>query len=75
MPPAEFDELMARASVSLDEEERYEAFRRIIELFEEDLPMLPVYQNVDISAAAANVDWEPHPRFLLDFRPDNLSFR
>lgn len=74
VPPAEFDELMARASVSLDEEERYAAFRRIVELFEEDLPYLPVYQNVDISATAAGVNWEPHPRFLLDFRPDNLSF-
>lgn len=75
VPPAEFDEITARTATSLDEEERYADFRRVVEILEADLPMIPVYQNADISAAAANVDWQPHPRFLLDFRPDNLNFR
>lgn len=74
VPPAEFDETVARTATSLDQEERYADFRRLIEIFEEDLPFTPVYQNVDISAIRSGVYWQPHPRQLLDFRPGNFSF-
>lgn len=74
VPPAEFDELLARTAVSLDAQERYADFRRMVEIFEADLPFTPLYQNVDISAVRSGINWQPHPRQLLDFRPGNLSF-
>lgn len=75
VPPAEFDTLIARTATSLDPDQRFADFRRIVEILEEDLPFTPVYQNVDISAMRSNIVWEPHPRQILDFRPGNLSFR
>ena len=74
VPPAEFDEITARTATSLDQDERYADFRHLIDIFEQDLPFTPIYQNVDISAVRTGISWQPHPRQLLDFRPGNLSF-
>lgn len=72
-PSAEFDELLAETSQSFDEDVRYANIRRMVELFEADIPFTPVYQNVDIFGVREDIQWNPHPGFNIDFRPYNLS--
>ncbi len=72
-PSAEFDELILRASQSLDQSQRYADFRRIVEIFENDLPLSPLYQNVDIFGVRDGVTWHPRLDSLIDLRPHNFS--
>lgn len=74
-PPEEFSELLERTGQSFDQDQRYTDFRRMAEIFDEDLPFTPLYQNVDIFGVRDDLIWEPNPNFLIDFRPDNLSFK
>jgi len=73
VPPEEFNELLARTSESFDQEQRYADFRRMAEIFDEDLPFTPLYQNVDIFGIREGINWEPNPNFLIDLRPYNVS--
>lgn len=73
VPPEEFNELLARTSESFDQEQRYADFRRMAEIFDEDLPFTPLYQNVDIFGIREGINWEPNPNFLIDLCPYNVS--
>ncbi len=75
VPPEEFGDLLARTGQSFDQDQRYADFRRMAEIFDEDLPFTPLYQSVDIFGVRDDLAWEPNPNFLIDFRPDNLSFK
>lgn len=72
-PPEEFDELIQRTAQSLDREQRYADIRRMVEIFENDLPLSPLYQNVDVFGIRDGITWRPHPDFLIDLRPYNFS--
>ncbi len=72
-PPVEFDELIQRTGQSLDQDQRYTDFRRMVEIFENDLPLSPLYQNVDVFGIRDGISWQPHPDFFIDLRPYNFS--
>ncbi|MCL6449694.1 MAG: peptide ABC transporter substrate-binding protein [Acetobacteraceae bacterium] len=60
----EVDELLARAEEEFDERRRWELLHRQQELFARDLPSLPLYHRIEVSA---------HRVGLLNFRPGGSS--
>jgi peptide/nickel transport system substrate-binding protein len=74
-PPEEFNQLLQETAQSLDQEQRYADFRRMAEIFDNDVPFTPLYQTIDIFGVREDLVWEPGPTFIIDFRPDSLSFK
>ncbi|NDJ60781.1 MAG: twin-arginine translocation signal domain-containing protein [Chloroflexi bacterium] len=73
-PPAEFDELWAANLTELDQDVRYANFRRMADIFDNDVPLTPLYRSLDSYGVRADIIWEAHPSFEIDFRPGSLSF-
>ena len=42
-------------------------------LVDADVPVAPIYRNIDIYAFSDALDWRPGPGFIMNLRPDNLS--
>ena len=72
-PAPEYDELFASIAQSVDADERYAGLQSLKALFDADLPVAPIYRNIDIYAFSDTLDWRPGPGFIMDPRPDNLS--
>ena len=73
-PPAEYDELFASITQSVDADVRYAGLQSMKALVDADLPVAPIYRNIDIYAFSDSLDWQPGPGFIMNLRPDNLSF-
>jgi peptide/nickel transport system substrate-binding protein len=73
-PPPIFDEIFASISQSVDSEARYDGLQRLKEIFDEDVPVASIYINIDIYAFRDDFDWQPGPSFIMNLRPDNLTF-
>ena len=72
-PAPEFDELFASVAQSVDVDERYAGLQSLKAIFDADVPVVPIYRNIDIYAFSDTLDWQPGPGFIMDLRPDNLS--
>lgn len=73
-PPAEFDEIYTRLTTSIvPDEERYEGIRQITNMFFQDVPTAPLFQSGDFFASRQGINYNPHPEFYIDLRPDNFS--
>ena len=73
-PVAEYDERFAAIAQSVDADERYADLQAMKALFHADVPVSPIYRNIDIYAFTDALDWRPGPGFIMNLRPDNLSF-
>ena len=73
-PPPEYDELFASIAQSVDVDERYAGLQSLKAILDADVPAAPIYRNIDIYAYSDALDWQPGPGFIMDLRPDNLSF-
>lgn len=73
-PAPEYDELFASVAQSVDGDERYAGLQTMKALFDADVPVAPIYRNIDIYAYSASLEWRPGPGFIMNLRPDNLSF-
>lgn len=71
--PAEFNELAAKVSELPDGPERFAAFNRMRDIFEEEAPAVILYQPFDVYAARKDVKWRPVSFETMEFRK-NLSF-
>lgn len=71
--PAEFNELCVKVSQLPDGKERFGAFNRIRDIFEEEAPAVILYQPFDVHAARKDVHWKPISFEMMEFR-NNLSF-
>jgi peptide/nickel transport system substrate-binding protein len=59
---AEFDEVISEAAVTVDEEQRFDLYRRAQEIMHEDPPALVLHQQQDIYAHHVRVQgWRPRP--------------
>ncbi len=72
-PPTEYDEIFASISQSVDVDARYAGLQSLKEIMDADVPVAPIYRNIDIYAFRDTLNWQPGPGFILDLRPDNLS--
>ena len=73
-PAAEYDELFTSIAQSVDAEERYAGLQALKTLFDADVPVAPIYRNIDIYAFSDSLDWRPGPGFIMNLRPNNLRF-
>lgn len=71
--PAEFNELCTKVSQMPDGKERFDAFNRLRDIFEEEAPAVILYQPFDVYAARKDVHWNPISFEMMEFR-NNLSF-
>ncbi|MBZ7924981.1 ABC transporter substrate-binding protein [Ensifer adhaerens] len=71
--PAEFNELCVKVSQLPDGKERFDAYNRMRDIFEEEAPAVILYQPFDVYAARKDVHWQPIGFEMMEFR-NNLSF-
>lgn len=71
--PEEFNELSDFVRATPDSPERFEAFQKVLDIFEEDAPGTVLYRPLDIYAKAPGIDWHPTSFTRLDLRPYNLA--
>lgn len=72
-PVPEYDELFTSIAQSVNADERYAGLQAMKALFDADVPVAPIYRNIDIYAFSDALDWRPGPGFIMNLRPDNLS--
>lgn len=71
--PAEFNELATKVVQIQDGPERFDAFNRMRDIFEEEAPAVILYQPYDIYGARKNVNWKVITFEMMEFR-NNLTF-
>lgn len=71
--PAEFNELCVKVSQLPNGKERFDAYNRLRDIFEEEAPAVILYQPFDVYAARKDVKWKPIGFEMMEFR-NNLSF-
>lgn len=69
----EFNALSKVLYVSADEAERRKTFSKMLDLFEDDMPMTMLYNPVTAYVTKKNIHWEPYSQYYMDFRPSNFS--
>ncbi|MEO0565896.1 MAG: ABC transporter substrate-binding protein, partial [Chloroflexota bacterium] len=72
-PTEEYTELWNTGSAALDPEEREQLFRELIEIIDDNVLIIPMYQSVEFYGRRDGINWEPNVRFAIDLRPDVFS--
>ena len=70
-----FDELGNAARFSVDEKFRGEAYKEMIRLELEYLPIIPILQPMELYGLQKYVDWKPYANQMMEFRRFNLKFK
>lgn len=71
-----YTEIYERFRFSLDPAERLEAYREVMQIWDEEAPATILYQPIEYYALRNGVSWEPlpgHQPYTLDFRAYNLT--
>lgn len=68
-----FDELGNAARFSVDEKFRGEAYKEMIRLELEYLPLIPILQPMELYGLQKYVDWKPYANQTMEFRRFNLK--
>lgn len=68
----EFDRLGAEARTSLDPALRERNYRRMFEIFRENLPWIPVLQPLESYGVSNSIEWYPFSNQYFNLRIDNL---
>jgi peptide/nickel transport system substrate-binding protein len=72
--PAEFNELAVQAQSTLDVQERYAIYQRMLDIWEDEAPGTVLYDPAEFYAIDKRVNWTPYPLYSMDLRAYNLSF-
>jgi peptide/nickel transport system substrate-binding protein len=70
-----FDELGSAARFSVDEKFREGAYKEMVRLELEFLPLIPIIQPMELYGLQKYVDWKPYPNQMMEFRRFNLKLR
>ena len=72
---AEFNRLGRILATSFDDQERRDAFQAMLDIFcRTDPPGTVLHSLGEFFGIRADIDWEPTPDALLDFRPGMIAF-
>lgn len=71
--PKEFNDLEGVVWSSADMRERFKAFQRMLDIFEDEMPMTILYNPFETYAMREGVEWTPYPIYFMDLRPYNLK--
>ena len=74
-PPAEFNQLADQLFSETDPKKRYDAFQRMLDIYEDERAMTILYNPVVTFAMKNNIEWTPYSLFFMDFRPDNFKIK
>ncbi|MDX9801556.1 MAG: ABC transporter substrate-binding protein [Spirochaetia bacterium] len=69
----EFNKLGKVLDSSADQKERYNAFKKMLDIFDNNPPALILYQNVAFSAKRANINWSAYRQVYMYFGPENFT--
>ncbi len=69
----EFDRLGMEARTSLDSALREQNYRRMFEIFRENLPWIPVIQPLESYGVSNSIEWYPFSNQYFNLRADNLQ--
>jgi peptide/nickel transport system substrate-binding protein len=72
--PDEFNQLGQRSLQIRDQEQRFQNYTRMLDIWEEAAPGTVLYYAVESYGLRSGVQWIPYSDFHMDFRPHNLSF-
>ncbi len=72
--PEEFNELAVKVGELPDGPERFDAFTRMRDIFEEEAPAILLYQPYDVYGARRDVLWKTVTFETMELRAKNLSF-
>jgi len=73
-PSDEYKQLEEIVATGSDTQARAKAFQRMLDIFEDEMPMTILYSPLEVYATAASVQWKPYAQYFMDFRPYNLKF-
>ncbi len=74
VPSDEYAQLIQDAASSLDPAVRYENYRAVTAILDQDTPIAPLYQSVEFYGVNSGITWQPHQQFYIDLRPGRFSF-
>lgn len=73
--PAAFNEAADQVIGSADPKVRFAAFRKMLDVFEDEMPITMLYNPSYTYAHKRTLDWKPTPILYMDFRPDVFRVR
>lgn len=71
--PEEFNEIGEEMRRTLDQDERFEMFQQLLDIWEEEAPGTVLYIPMENYAIRDHVEWNPYSFYYMDFRPHNFS--
>jgi len=70
----QFNTLAKTLYTATDPAQRRATYTKVLDIFEDDMPMTMLYNPVTGYAMKKKVVWQPYSQYYMDLRPDNLSF-
>ena len=71
----ELNRLAAEISSTMDVDRRRDLYQQALDILMEEMPGTPVYMMPQFFGVNVDVAWHPYPDYIMDFRPENLSFQ
>ncbi|MGH6619704.1 MAG: ABC transporter substrate-binding protein, partial [Alphaproteobacteria bacterium] len=73
--PQAFNDALKTVVESGDQEERAAAFKKALDVYEDDMPATILYNPISTYSMRKGVEWTPYPIYYMDLRPDNLKIK
>ena len=71
----EFNEAAEIVLTGPDMQVRYTQFQKMLDIFEDEMPMTMLYNPLGTYGVRKKIDWKPYELYFMDFRPDNLKIK
>lgn len=71
----EFNEAAKIVLESPDMKVRYRNFQKMLDIFEDEIPMTMLYNPLATYGVRKKIAWTPYPILYMDFRPDNFKIK
>jgi len=68
----EYNKLGNILDAEADQRKRYEAFERMLEIFDNNPPLVLLYQNIAFCAKRQNINWNAYRQVYMYFGPENF---
>ena len=69
-----FNALAEQARTTLDEQERFDLYQQLLDIWEDEAPGTVLYDPAEFYGVSKSVNWNPYPLYNMDLRAYNLSF-
>jgi peptide/nickel transport system substrate-binding protein len=73
--PKAFNKGLKKILTSGDPKVRYKTFQKVLDIFEDEMPVTMLYNPLYSYAVKKNIQWTPSPILYMDFRPDALKIK